>query len=63
MRMRAHVAMVLGSIAALLLAGCQKVDRPNRPLPDFKATRLDGTKLTRESLRGKPWLINLWVPG
>lgn len=47
----------------LILVACERVDRPNRPLPEIKAERLDGTKVDRDALIGKPWLINLWVPG
>jgi hypothetical protein len=51
-------------VASTLAAGCERVERPNRPVPEsFEAKALDGTKWTRETLSGQPWVINLWVPG
>lgn len=48
---------------AMGLAACDDFSRPNRPLPEFAATGLDGERWSRESFAGKPWVINLWVPG
>lgn len=49
---------------ALLGLGCgEPYTRPNRPLPAFAATWLDGRPLTRDDLVGKPYVLNLWVPG
>ncbi len=46
------------------LTGCDVYDRPRRPLPqDFQVTTLQGEVLTPESMRGTPWVINIWVPG
>ena len=47
----------------ILLAGCARYDRLDRPLPRFTATTLDGRTVDPSSLAGKPWIINLWVPG
>lgn len=47
----------------VLLAGCERYDRLDRPLPRFSATTLDGKAIDSDSLRGKPFVINLWVPG
>lgn len=61
---RRHVRLLLILLGTLVLASCEHVDRPNRPLPDIKAARLDGGgRIDPDALRGKPWLINLWVPG
>lgn len=55
--------------AALLLlliacAGCEYYDRPNRPVPeDFKAVLLTGKVIDRHALKGRPWVVALWVPG
>ena len=57
-----HAALAALALA-LAAAACDRVDRPNRPLPDFQAQGLDGTEWSRERLAGKPWVINLWVPG
>ena len=51
------------ALGALLLAGCAGYDRLNRPFPDIHAATLEGRVLDRESLRGRPWLIQLWLPG
>jgi len=50
---------------ALLGAGCAKnYETPNAPVPEaFRAQRLDGVTLDRAALRGKPWVINLWMVG
>lgn len=48
----------------LLWAGCESYERPNRPLPaDLTLRTLDGEELRREDLLGRPWVINVWVPG
>jgi len=47
----------------LLAAACQRSFTP-RPLPDsFSARRLDGSSVTPATMRGRPWLVNLWMPG
>ena len=51
-------------LAALLFAGCEAVDHPNRPLPsDFEARLLDGGTLSTADFQGNPWVVELWVPG
>ncbi len=50
-------------LLGLLLLGCEPVSRPNRPLPAIEGTYLDGRALSKASLAGKPWVVNLWVPG
>jgi hypothetical protein len=55
-------ALVL--LALLLASACEYVERPRRPLPEaFEVQRLGGEVLHRADFVGKPWLINLWVPG
>jgi hypothetical protein len=50
--------------ALLFAAGCQSYDKPRRPFPDALEFRtLQGKTLRRSDLLGKPWVINLWVPG
>ena len=56
--------VVVIAAAALLLAGCDKYQKPFKPLPEtFSATALDGQKVRRADLLGKPWVISIWVPG
>ncbi|HZA52494.1 MAG TPA: hypothetical protein VE549_17235 [Myxococcaceae bacterium] len=54
----------LAILSALLLAGCEYYDKPHRPLPEQLELRtLRGETLRRSDLLGKPWVINVWVPG
>ena len=51
-------------LSVLLLAGCEYYEKPRRPLPEQLELRtLGGETLRRSDLMGKPWVINLWVPG
>ncbi|HET9158541.1 MAG TPA: hypothetical protein VFN91_17830 [Myxococcaceae bacterium] len=53
------------SVLLLLVLGaaCQR-SAPARPLPaSFRARGLDGASVTPETMRGRPWLVNLWMPG
>jgi hypothetical protein len=53
---------LLGALA--FAAGCDSVDRVNRPLPEsFSLKALDGTRLERDSFLGHPWVLSLWLPG
>jgi thiol-disulfide isomerase/thioredoxin len=57
-------ARSLGVIAILVgVAGCDVYGTPDRPLPDIKATMLDGRSMPADMFEGKPWVINVWVPG
>jgi hypothetical protein len=52
------------SFFVLTTAACDYYAKPNRALPrSFAAKTLDGRRLVPESMRGKPWIINLWLPG
>ena len=47
----------------VLGAACQRSTSP-RPLPaSFRARALDGASVTPDTMRGRPWLVNLWMPG
>ncbi|HVE84820.1 MAG TPA: hypothetical protein VND93_18315 [Myxococcales bacterium] len=47
-----------------LAAGCDRVDRVNRPLPEsFALKALDGRRMERASFVGRPWVMSLWLPG
>ncbi|HEY8211252.1 MAG TPA: hypothetical protein VIG99_27400 [Myxococcaceae bacterium] len=55
-----RLAFALGTLA--LAAGCDPIDRVNRPLPQhFSLQGLTG-RVERESLSGRPWVVELWVP-
>jgi cytochrome oxidase Cu insertion factor (SCO1/SenC/PrrC family) len=58
-------AVVAVALAMVLASGCNRdYDRPNTPVPEsFRAVGLNGAEFTRASLDGKPWVINLWLPG
>ncbi len=48
----------------VLAAGCDYVERPRRPIPaHFEAQTLAGELIDRDTLKGRPWVVNLWVPG
>jgi hypothetical protein len=47
----------------LAVLGCEARYTP-RPLPSsFAARRLDGQRIDAAAMRGRPWLVNLWLPG
>jgi hypothetical protein len=58
-----HLHLIVLAALALLVGACEPYDKPRRPLPaDFVVQLLDGPRLGPEQLRGKPWVIHLWVP-
>ncbi|MBX7114138.1 MAG: TlpA family protein disulfide reductase [Myxococcaceae bacterium] len=58
------VRTAAASALLLLVAGCDHVERPGRPFPDtFVARTLDGKVVDRSTLKGKPWVLNIWLPG
>jgi len=45
------------------LAGCQARFVP-RPMPaSFAVRKLDGERLDPGAMKGRPWLVTLWLPG
>jgi hypothetical protein len=51
-------------LVLVLAAGCDYYAKPYRPLPaTFAVATLDDRSVTREAMRGKPWVINVWLPG
>ena len=51
-------------LLCVALGGCDYVERPRRPIPEhFEAETLAGVKIDRETLKGRPWVVNIWVPG
>ncbi len=52
------------AILCVVLAGCDYVERPRRGIPEhFEAQTLTGEPIDRDWFKGKPWVVNLWVPG
>lgn len=48
----------------VLIVGCDYVERPRRAIPEhFAAESLTGEAIDRDTLKGKPWVVNIWVPG
>jgi hypothetical protein len=68
-RAGAPVRLLWALVAALAAFGCEPYSRPNRPLPEgFRAKLLavDGTfsgVIDRSYFEGRPWVVELWVPG
>lgn len=60
-----RLSPLLAAAVLLALLGCSApFSRPNRPLPAFGGTYLDGRPLVAPGdLLGRPFVINLWVPG
>lgn len=48
--------------ALALAAGCDTIDRINRPLPQHFSVQTPAGRVERESLAGRPWVVELWVP-
>ena len=43
------------------ITGLSGITMVNRPAPNFTITTFEGTKISMESLRGKPVVINFWA--
>lgn len=55
--------VVPGVVVLLSVLGCEAPYTP-RPLPAaFAVRRLDGQRIGPAEMRGRPWLVNLWLPG
>jgi len=62
--MRSHLLpLALVALAAFLDLGCDGTSRPNRPPAPFAADGLDGKRWDNDALRGRPWIVNVWMPG
>ncbi len=62
--MLTRIQLLLAVSSLLLAAGCEYYDKPFKPLPDdFEITTLEGKVFRRSDLVGRPWVINIWVPG
>jgi peroxiredoxin len=55
--------LAVAAAVAGLAPACDATERPNRPLAPFSADGLDGTPWDSQALRGRPWVINVWMPG
>jgi hypothetical protein len=60
--MTTPVRLTLALSALALAAGCDTIDRVNRPLPQHFSLRAPDGRVERESLAGRPWVVALWVP-
>ncbi len=62
--MSSRLRLLLTLWPLLLATGCEYYDKPFKPIPEnFEITTLEGKVLRRSDLVGKPWVINVWVPG
>jgi hypothetical protein len=53
----------LVALGVVLGGGCESYDQPHRSLSlEFEMRRLGGELIGAEALRGRPWVIHLWVP-
>ena len=63
-RMRRPLAAPLLLALSLLLGACDRYDRPGTPVPEsLRAETLEGERIDRAALLGRPWVVNLWAPG
>lgn len=52
------------ALALLLLAACgDPVFERDQPLPALPIAGLDGRTLPASHFEGRPWVINVWMPG
>ena len=62
--MRRPLAAPLLLALALLLGACDRYDRPGTPVPEsLRAETLEGERIDRAALLGRPWVVNVWAPG
>ncbi|WXH27891.1 hypothetical protein WA016_01817 [Myxococcus stipitatus] len=62
--MRRLLCLLLLLPLALVLGACDRYDRPGIPVPEtLRAETLEGARIDREALLGRPWVINVWAPG
>lgn len=60
---------LLWAIAGLSGSACEPYTRPNRPLPEGFSAKLLAAEgaapvaIDRSYFEGRPWVIELWVPG
>lgn len=51
-------------LTLILISACDYVERPRRPFPEsFVGRTLDGKIVDSTTLKGKPWVLNIWLPG
>jgi len=62
--MRRFVKPWLVVVALVTPLACDYYAKPHRALPEsFTVNTLDGRMLGPAEFRGKPWVINVWLPG
>jgi thiol-disulfide isomerase/thioredoxin len=47
----------------LVLGGCDRFDQPNKIMPELGLRDLKGDPILSASMKGRPWVINVWLPG
>jgi cytochrome oxidase Cu insertion factor (SCO1/SenC/PrrC family) len=56
-------ALGLAAVLAPGLSGCDWYEKPGRAFPDLGLRDLDGNAITLSALRGRPWVVEVWLPG
>ena len=57
------VALTLGLGAAAFIALKPRVEQVDRVIGPLPVARLDGTPIDAASFAGRPWVVNVWMPG
>lgn len=52
-----------GLVFIVLVMLAEPVKRVDHPLPELPLDTLDGRALRRADFAGRPWIINVWLPG
>ena len=59
----AVAALTLGLGVAAYVATKPRVEVVDRAIGPLPVAQLDGTPILPASFAGKPWVVNLWMPG
>ena len=54
--------VVLGAFA-LAVALTEPFERLDEPLPPLPLVKLDGSPVPPGHFDGRPWIVNVWLPG
>jgi peroxiredoxin len=50
------------TLALALSAACRGYEKTDRPMPELGLTTLDGRAISLQSMKGQPWVVNVWLP-